>query len=479
MAVGVKASDPLGDFQTPAELASAVWQAVDLSSVDVLVEPTVGEGVFLSTVPDTHRHLPWMAYDIDSDYVERTCEMASRSGLNARIVHKDAFSLGHTDLRRLVSGKTVLAIGNPPWVTNSAQRGALAPNLPTKINRFGLRGLDAKTGKANFDIAEAILLSVLAALSSANEVRFAFLIKRSVAVKMAKDLLGTPGAVAAAFSRIDARKWFGASVEAGLFQLTFKQGSRKSTDRLLLADELGHPFTGAAGIVEGVFTGDLARYSDVRAIEASSGERLMWRQGIKHDLARVLELKLTPEGLINGFNAPVDVEEESLCSFFKSSDVASGRPSRRRFPLYQHDLSGPLEDFPQRWPKLASYLEAHRSRFLARGSSIYRDKPDFMLFGVGPYTLAPFKVAISGFYKEPRFTLLGPDEAGRPPLVDDTCYMLPFTDEAAAEEMVHYLNSGPVQAFLLSIADRTAKRPYTKEILGRITSPDRELVARA
>jgi hypothetical protein len=44
-----------------------------------------------------------------------------------------------------------------------------------------------------------------------------------------------------------------------------------------------------------------------------------------------------------------------------------------------------------------------------------------MLFGVGPYTLAPFKVAVSGFYKRPCFTLLCPDEHGRPPIVDDTC----------------------------------------------------------
>lgn len=158
--------------------------------------------------------------------------------------------------------------------------------------------------------------------------------------------------------------------------------------------------------------------------------------------------------------------------FFKSSDIASGRPSRRRFPLYQHDLSGPLLDLPRRWPKLASYLRRHHKRFAARGSSIYRGKPDFMLFGIGSYTLAPFKVAISGFYKEPRFTLLRPDDAGRPPLVDDTCYILPFDKRYDAEVMVEYLNSTRVQDFLLSVADITAKRPYTKEVLGRIASPE-------
>ncbi len=475
MASGIKGPDPFGDFQTPPELATAVWRAVDLSGIDVLIEPTVGEGVFLSTVPDTHRHLPWVAYDVDAGYTARARAVATKRSLNAKIECKDAFGLDQADLREDVDDKTVLAIGNPPWVTNAAQAGAASQNLPTKLNRFGLRGLDAITGKANFDIAEAILLSVLSALSSASEVRLAFLIKRSVAIKMAKDLLGVPGLVAASFSRIDAQKWFGASVEAGLLQLTFQRESVESIDRMVLAEALGRPFSGAAGIVEGVFVGDLVRYLDARTIEASDGQGLVWRQGIKHDLTKVLELKSVPGGLVNGSNEPVNIEDEMLCPFFKSSDVASGRPSRRRFPLYQHDLSGPLEDLAQRWPKLACYLAAHRSHFAARGSSIYRGKPDFMLFGVGPYTLAPFKVAISGFYKEPHFTVLSPDGSGRPPLVDDTCYMLPFADEDEAEAMVGYLNSGPVRDFLLSVADRTAKRPYTKEVLGRIAAPDQEL----
>jgi hypothetical protein len=465
-----KALDPFGDFQTPLGLSAAIWQVVDMSDVEVLVEPTVGEGSFLATTPSDYRYLPWMAYDIDPDYVAQARKVAKERSIRARVQCKDSFQLDETVLRKDVAGKTVLAIGNPPWVTNAAQGALPASNLPPKFNRFGLRGLDAMTGKANFDIAEAILLAVLAALSSAAEVRFAFLVKRSVAVKMAKDVLGTPGLLSATFSRIEAQKWFGASVEAGLFQLTFQPTSTVSTDRLLIADTLGGPFATTAGLIDGVFVGDLARYAAASAVEARDDDRLVWRQGVKHDLSKVLELQSTDSGLINGFGEKVDIEDEILCPFFKSSDIANGRPSRRWFPLYQHDLSGPLLDLTQRWPKLASYLWTHRPRFAARGSSIYRGKPDFMLFGVGSYTLAPFKVAISGFYKEPCFTLLRPDEAGRPPLVDDTCYILPFDNEYEAKIMVEYLNSTRVQDFLLSVADITAKRPFTKEILGRIAS---------
>jgi hypothetical protein len=469
--------DPFGDFQTPADLAAEVWRVVDLEGVEVFVEPTVGEGVFLATAPDSCCELPWVAYDVAPGYVERARVVASERRLSATVECRDAFQLEESGLGRRVAGRTVMAIGNPPWVTSSAQTRIGARNLPTKVNRFGLRGLDAMTGKANFDIAEAVLLSVMAALSDAAEVRFAFLVKRSVAMKMARDVLCTPGIVAASFARIDARRWFNVSVEAGLLQLTFECGASHGADRVLIADNLGGPFTRAAGFVDGMFVDDLDGYSAVRSVEATNGERLGWRQGIKHDLSRVLELRQMPKGLVNGFGEPVEVEEDVLCPYYKSSDVAACRSPRLRFPLYQHNLTGPAEDLGVRWPKLAAYLAANRERFVARGSRIYNDKPDYMLFGVGPYTLAPFKVAISGFYKQPLFALLEPDGAGRPPLVDDTCYMLAFTDGQRAREVASYLNSSRVQRFLQTIADLTAKRPYTKDILSRIAPPDGHLLA--
>jgi hypothetical protein len=467
-----QASDPLGDFQTPEPLASAVWETLDLEGVDLLIEPTAGLGSFIATVPVLARSVQWLAYDINPEYVEAARQAAIGASVPATIEQRDAFTLDSPTLRAQVEGRTVAVVGNPPWVTNAAQSAAARPNLPAKWNRFGLRGLDAKTGKANFDIAESILLSVLAALESAREVRLAVLVKRSVAVKMAKDALGRPGVVSAAFSRIDAKKWFDASVEAGLFQLTFRPAANETTSRLRLSEHLGAQPTRHAGFVGDLFVEDLEGYVRTQAVEAKDGEALVWRQGLKHDVAKILELKCVNGEIVNGFGQIVDVEDDMLCPFYKSSDLASGRAASRRFPLYQHDLSGPLPDLSDRWPRLAAYLGDNVARFASRGSSIYRGKPDFMLFGVGQYTLASYKVAISGFYKEPRFNVLGPDAAGRPPLLDDTCYMLPFEAREQAEEMAAYLNGEEVQGFLRSISDRTAKRPYTKDILGRIAVPE-------
>lgn len=460
-----------GDFQTPRELATTVWRHIDASGIDLLIEPTVGLGAFLGTTPNPLRSTPWLAWDVQPQYVAEARSIAQTNGLVATVEEQDVFHIDRSAIEPRVAGKTVLVIGNPPWVTNSAQAHIDRPNLPSKWNRFGLKGLDAVTGKANFDIGEAVLLSVIATLGSAREIRIALLMKRSVAVKVARDFLGVPGTLAASFSRVDAKRWFGASVEAGLLQVAFAPGSQAATRRLALADQLGGPFTRFAGVRDGLFVEDLDAYAVFDGVEARPGTGLVWRQGLKHDAAKVLELQHSDRGLVNGFGEAVVVEREVLCPLYKSSDLANGRPPSRCFPLYQHDLSGPLRDIGSRWPQLAAYLNRHRDRFAARGSSIYKGKPEFMLFGVGPYTLAPFKVAISGFYKRPRFAVLCPDDLGRPPLVDDTCYVLPFDTESAAQEMATYLNAPGVQGFLSSIVDQTAKRPYTKDVLGRIADP--------
>lgn len=466
------AGDPYGDFQTPRPLAEQVWQTVEIGGVDLVVEPTVGIGAFLATAPKALRQVPWRAFDINKDYVAQSRTIAQDFAVLPRIDRGDAFELLPADFPRL-EGRTVLAVGNPPWITSAGQSGLRRTNLPAKVNRFGLRGLDALTGKSNFDIAEAILLQIISSLRGAREIRMAFLVKRSVALKMARDLLGVPGLLDASFRKVDAKKWFAASVEAGLLQLRFVPAESRATSTISLAPDLNQAPTGEAGVVDGRFVFDVPTYSHCRGIEAAAGGRLVWRQGIKHDAARVLELAVDEDGcVVNGLGEQVEVEEEVLHPLFKSSDLAASRPARHLFPLYQHNLAGPLDHLEAQWPKLSAYLRTHRDLLAARGSSIYRGKPDYMLFGVGDYTLAPWKVAISGFYKIPRFAVLGPDRAGRAPLVDDTCYLLPFRTEHAARLAADYLNGSEVRSFLAAIADITAKRPYTKEVLGRIANPD-------
>jgi hypothetical protein len=463
--------DPFGDFQTPQSLAARVWGQLDLDDVEVIIEPTVGVGGFIRAAPEAATSKRWLAFDINGEYVEVSREALLERQISGSVERMNVFGLSARHLAPSVNGKVVLAVGNPPWVTNSVQGRTESQNLPAKRNRFGLKGLDALTGKANFDIAEAILLTLAEVLVSAKEIRLAFLVKRSVAMKMARDLLGQPGVLDAQFFGVDARRSFGVAVEAGLFLVRMIPGDRRIKATIEVFPELGSPKGRVAGYQEGVFVEDLDAYAKAEHVEARPDDRLLWRQGLKHDLSKILELRPTDDGLLNGFGERVDIEAEVLSPFYKSSDLAAGRPARRLFPLYQADLSGPLPNLKEDWPKLAAYIGAHRDKFEARRSRIYREKPPYMLYGVGLYTTAPFKVAISGFYEEPAFRLLEAAPNGAPALVDDTCYLLPFWHRDDALEMLSYLRSDDVQAFLRAIADRTAKRPYTKSVLGRIRKP--------
>ena len=120
-------------------------------------------------------------------------------------------------------------------------------------------------------------------------------------------------------------------------------------------------------------------------------------------------------------------------------------------------------DFPRTW----AYLNKNQEFFNRRKSVVYRNTPSFSMFGIGAYSYAPYKVAVSGFYKRPLFSLLfSPD--GKPVMTDDTSYFICFDTYDAAYTAMLLLNSDPVQKFLSHIAFLDAKRPYTKKILSRI-----------
>jgi hypothetical protein len=459
-----------GDFQTPTRLAAEVWSNLgNLADIGAVVEPTVGSGAFLASAPEHLLSRPWRCADIEPEHVHRARAVADRCGFkDARIECANAFDMPPELFADLDREQPLLAIGNPPWVTSSGQGASAVQNLPVKSNAdFGLAGLDAMTGKANFDIAEAILLRLLSALADFRNVRIAFLVKRTVAMKLCRRLLGSASELS--FARIDAAAHFDVSVDAGLF--VARSGGATISDHVDVSETLDADPTRRAGFRNDRFVEDLDAHDEAAHLEAE--DPVPWRQGIKHDVARILELIPTDDGLENGLGEVVDIEAEPLCPFYKGSDVANGREPRRLFPLFQVDLSGPRADLADRWPKLAGYLARHEDAFAARRSRIYEGKPRFSVFGVGSYTLAPWKVVVSGLYSTANFCVIGPSESGSPSLVDDTCYLLPYEDEGDAHRVAAHLNDLGPQGLLRSLMDQGAKRPITKALLSRIEVPVR------
>jgi hypothetical protein len=458
-----------GDFQTPEALAGRVWDNLEPRAVRAIIEPTVGTGAFLRTAPSHLLACRWVCRDLNAEYAKQARDVAKARGFaDIRIEHADAFDLSPDSVADLDRSQPLLAIGNPPWVTSAGQGSYAVRNLPEKSNgRFGLRGLDALTGKSNFDIAQAVLLRLLDVVADFRDVRIAFLVKRSVAMRLSRELLGSADQLS--FAGIDAKAHFGAAVDAGLFFARLTQGRGRATGHVEIAEELGGPWSRRAGFREGRFVEDLDSHTASAHLEAP--DPVPWRQGVKHDAAKLLELIPEDGGLRNGLGEAVLVEPDALCPLYKGSDLARGREPRRLFPLFQVDLSGPLADLRLRWPQLADYLAKHEAAFAARRSRIYAGKPPFSIFGVGPYTLAPWKVVVSGLYPTATFRVVGPSPSGQPPLVDDTCYLLPFESETDARTVADHLNGPGPQKLLSALMDGGAKRPITKALLARVEVP--------
>lgn len=447
----------LGDWQTPDALARAALgriARIDSDSPATILEPTCGKGAFLAVAAARFPESRLVGFEIRPDYAESARARAPR----ARIEVADFFRL---DWERILAGlpEPILVAGNPPWVTNAALGALDSKNLPDKHNWRRLRGLDARTGKSNFDVSEWMILRLLHALRG-RRATLAMLCKTAVArrvIEAAGDAL-RPGGL----WRIDAMAHFDAAVEACLFVGHLGAGEGRTSWPVYDSLESDSPAS------EMGFSGD-ALVADwgafVRSSHLAGTCEPAWRSGIKHDCAAVMELAGDGEGFRNKLGEPVDVEPEYVFPLRKGTDIARAAARSPRFVLVpQRSLGEATDGLRARAPRLWAYLSAHRAKLAARKSRIYRGQPEFAVFGVGAYSFAPWKVAVSGLHKRCAFAVLGP-EAGRPVMLDDTCYFLPFDHEPAARAACAALRSPEAEAFLRARIFWDAKRPITKAVL--------------
>jgi hypothetical protein len=454
-----------GDFQTPEGLARQVWSSINVSDFDLVIEPTFGLGSFLATVPG-ECEAEIVGWEIKEHYYRVVrARMADRA---QRLLCGDVFNVSAQDIP---AGSRVLVIGNPPWVTNSEQSALGGQNTGNKKNLKSLNGLEAMTGKANFDISEAIILHFISLLRGRAVVQFAMLGKFTVLRNLIQFIGGEPNVGGFEFHRIDAGKHFSAAVDAGLIKFTVG-GRRSGQLRCPIYDGVGGRQVGEIGMVGKHLIYDLERYEKTRFMEHKGLRQYTWRQGIKHDLSDVLELRECEGGFVNRRGEQVDVEPEIIYRLYKSSDLFHGRNARYVVPVYQRDLQDTLEDLPVRCPRLYRYLSSHRGAFDARKSRIYKNKNSFTMFGIGAYTHQRYKVAIGALYTSPVFRLLEPD--GHPVVVDDTGYMIATDNRKEAAYIATVLNLNCTKDFLLSVSNPTDKRRYSKDVLDRVLIPPAE-----
>ncbi len=456
----------LGDWQTPLELAAAVCALLRFEGVEprCVLEPTCGKGAFVRAALETWPESRVYGLEIQREHLnaalaaippDRRCHVSLLEG--------NVFDPKPADWP---IGSDVLVLGNPPWITSAALGALGSANVPAKRNRDGAPGLDALTGKANFDLAEAVVLRMLEEMKGRGTL--AMLVKMKTAQHvLARFLPGRRGS--ACLRRFDAAGWFGASVEACLLLIRFD----RTDAEVPVYTSLSVQATAEALLG---WDGDrlVDRYREAGDSGLGTGAGFPWRPGVKHDAARVLELTRLEDGVyLNGLGESVEIEDVAVFPLLKSSDLANDRLVPVRAVLLPQrstveDTTGLRTSAPQTY----SYLQHHGEVLDGRRSSIYRNRPRFAIFGVGDYTFALWKVAVSGLYANFNFVAVGPFQ-GRPVVFDDTVNLLACQSREEAEEVATHFNSPSVQSHLRARCLPRAKRPLTIDLLRSVPRPGR------
>jgi hypothetical protein len=458
-----------GDFQTPLDLAEKICHKLLKLDVNpgIIVEPTCGIGNFIQAAalsfPLAHKII---GVEVNPNYLQaiRKNKQFSQDE-RIQVQQSSFFEFDWSSVIDRFSEK-ILVLGNFPWITNSQQGVIGGKNLPQKTNFQNHNGLDAITGKSNFDISEWMLIHSIQWLQN-REACLAMLCKTSVARKLLNYIRSKNLNLSyCATYGIDAKKYFNATVDACLLFCKFDSNSRNYFCDVFC--NLDAETSYRIGYRNDTPIRDIESFDKLRDLHnPKMGSQ--WRSGIKHDCSSVMELRKVDDGLINGLGEIVELEETCLFPLIKGSAVAQNRlESVERYVLVTQKYIGePTEYLQSLAPKTWNYLIAHSEYLDSRKSKIYNKSSRFSIFGVGSYTFAPWKIAICGLYKKLDFRLIG-EKNDKPTVFDDTVYFLSFEEEQVARQAFILLTSPTAIDFYSSLIFWDEKRPIKSSILNSL-----------
>ena len=470
-----------GDFQTNEDLADKVTLHLVSRHIspEILLEPTCGKGNFIiaslrnfSTLMhifgvEIYKPYVWETkFNIIDFYIKNVkqhCEILCKPDIS--IAHCDVFDFDFKRISKRFPKKEILVIGNPPWVTNAKLGRLNSTNLPKKTNFKNHSGLDAMTGKGNFDIAEFITLTMLKTFQN-DEGNLCLLVKNAVIKNIVSDQIKNKYPISNIEKHcIDSKKEFNVAVEAALFYCKLNAQPAYLCKEFDFYNNKNYKLQ--FGWLADKFVSNIDTYSHIQNIDGECP--FVWRQGLKHDCSTIMELDRVNGHYVNGLNEEIKLEDDLVYGILKSSDLKNTVITQtRKFTIVTQKRVGQETKFIKNdYPKTYQYLTDHQSYFEDRKSSIYNNKPAFSIFGIGEYSFKPYKVAISGLYKTFHFTLILPQN-DKPVMLDDTCYLIGFDKIEFAVYALILLNSEMTMQCLQSITFADAKRTFTKDVLMRI-----------
>ena len=465
-----------GDFQTNADLANKVTLHLISKKIspEIIIEPTCGKGNFIIASLKNFKNIQHVyGVEIYKPYIWETkfsiinffLENPTSNKPEILITHCNVFDFDFKQIAKQHASKDILIIGNPPWVTNSKLGSLNSSNLPKKTNFKNNNGLDAMTGKGNFDIAEFITLAMIETFQKMKG-HLVLLVKNSVIKNIVFEQNRNQYKIASIQKQcIDSKKEFNVSVEASLFYC--KLNSVPEFDCKEFNFYNNKNAYQKFGWLNDKFVSNIDTYFHTKNIDGVSP--FEWRQGLKHDCSAIMELDKVNGHYVNGLNEEVKLEEGLVYGILKSSDLKNTviHQTRKFTIVTQKKVGQETKYIKSEYPQTYQYLTTHKANFDSRKSSIYNNKPLFSIFGIGDYSFKPYKVAISGLYKTFHFTLILPQD-NKPVMLDDTCYLIGFDKIEFAVYALILLNSEITMQFLQSITFADAKRTFTKDVLMRI-----------
>lgn len=448
----------LNDYQTPIYFCDKICEYLKNEVKllpNIIIEPSCGIGNFLKSSSKFFANAELYGIDIDKEKLNKINQEIP----NLTLINDDIFTFKFDDFNK---NNTFLIIGNSLGITNTELSNIESENVPFKTTLKNKTGFEALPCNNNFDISEYILLRIIDEFKD-SKATVAFLCKTTISRNVFIELIKNN--IQYSFIKqinFNPYKVFKIDVDTCLFIIQF--GENISTDKTCEVSDISNPseVLYKFGFIDDKF------YSNIEDIPQIDGKcQIEWRQGVKHDCAKVMELIYENKHLINKQNYEVNIEETLIYPLLKSSKLK--KPIITETSMFtiitQKKIMQDTSYIENEAPKTWKYLNDNKEYFDKRKSSIYEKAPNFSIFGIGDYSFKKFKVAISGFYKDPMFSLVYSEKTM---MLDDTCYFLSFDDYDSAYITMLILNNKLVKKFLKNIAFLDSKRPFSKKVLKRI-----------
>ncbi|MBL7190405.1 SAM-dependent DNA methyltransferase [bacterium] len=457
-----------GDFQTPLNLARDVCSVLYKMGYRPasIIEPTCGTGAFIRAAAEVFTDVKIiLGFDVNPHHIEKAKNHILTVSHQQEIIIKES-DFYSTDWRNIIKSleDPILIIGNPPWVTNTKLGVLDSDNIPIKSNVDNLKGIEALTGKGNFDISEYIIRENIDWLSSRRGI-IAILCKKSVARKALLYAWKNKIPICNAnIYKIDAKKQFNVNVDSCLLLIQIDKGGSSAECREYNSLSSNYP-SKVFGFQDNQLIADIALYDKRKNLVSEQPNG--WRSGIKHNCSNVFEFRKINEKFINNLGETTDIEPECVFPMLKSSDLFSDKEPNRWMLVPHKIMREDPKDLQFSAPNTYRYLLNHSDLLDNRKSSIFINRPRFSIFGVGGYSFTPWKIAISGLYKELKFVKIGPFK-NKPVVLDDTCYFIPCHDEKECEFIHYILCSNAAKEFYSAFIFWDAKRPITAQILNML-----------